>query len=58
MKAWSHTVGEEVTIRINIRARQALEKPLAPAVIGAESRAPVAGTHSPLQPAGERNSVR
>jgi polyisoprenoid-binding protein YceI len=58
MKAWSHTVGEEVTIRINIRARQALERPLAPAVIGAESRAPVAGTHSPLQPAGERNSVR
>ena len=58
MKAWSNTVGEEVTIRINIGARQVLEKQVPPAAIDVESRAPVAGSLSTLQPAGERNSVR
>ena len=58
MKAWSHTVGEEVTIRINIRARQAPERQAPTAAIAVESRAPVAGAHLTLQPAGERNSVR
>ncbi len=58
MKAWSHTVGEEVTIRINIRARQAPERQAPTAAIAVESCAPVAGAHLTLQPAGERNSVR
>lgn len=58
MKAWSHTVGEEVTIRINIRARQALERQMLPAAIGIESQGPVAGAVSTLQPASEHNSIR